>query len=384
MATWVSRSPAIRDELGASTAQMGLIIASMSVGSVLGTALGGLMVARFGDRAVMLSGLAANVAGILTVAVGVWGRESVVVAVGLGIFGCGMGSGEIAQNVMAIDLEIAIGRSIIPSFHGCYSLAVGFGGLLGTMANSLNLPVIVHLTLVSLASSLGIIWLAANARTPGPVGAESHKPAAQPLVSRAAPIWPDAGLMGIGMVILGMALAEGTANDWLPLITVDGFDSTAEAGSIIYAGFGLAMAIGRFTGGRLIDRFGRVPVMRASATLAALGIAVVVFSPSLGFAAIGVLLWGIGASLGFPISISAAGDHPTQAAHRTSFVATAGYVSFLVGPLLLGFLGQAVGLRPALLLVLVAVLGSLVCAGAVRARVANKTDVDNKRVPTAH
>jgi len=158
---------------------------------------------------------------------------------------------------------------------------------------------------------------------------------------------------------LVMALSEGAANDWLPLIVVDGFGHTAATGSIIYAFFGLTVAIGRVCGGFAIDKFGRITVMRAGVLTAASGIALVAFAADLMLGGIGVLLWGLGTSLGFPIALSAAGDHPTHAARRVGLVVAVGYAGFLIGPPLLGFLAEYAGLRAAILVVLAAVVTAL-------------------------
>ncbi len=70
----------------------------------------------------------------------------------------------------------------------------------------------------------------------------------------------------IGVVVLAMAFAEGSANDWLPLLMVDGHGFSPTSGSLIYAGF-TSMTVGRFTGGWFIDRYSRVAVVRASALM---------------------------------------------------------------------------------------------------------------------
>ncbi|MDR7114089.1 fucose permease [Microbacterium trichothecenolyticum] len=169
-------------------------------------------------------------------------------------------------------------------------------------------------------------------------------------------LWKDSRLLLIGVIILAMALAEGTANDWLPLVMVDGHGFDPALGSTIYAVFAAAMTIGRFSGGWFIERFGRPAVLCASGVFAAVGLALVIFVDSQVVAAAAVLLWGLGASLGFPVAISAAGDSGPDSAARVSLVATAGYVAFLVGPPALGFVGDEYGLRAALLIPLVFVV----------------------------
>ena len=179
-------------------------------------------------------------------------------------------------------------------------------------------------------------------------------------VSRCMP----AGIL-IGVVVLAMAFAEGSANDWLPLLMVDGHGFSPTSGSLIYAGFTLGMTLGRFTGGWFIDRYSRVAVVRASALLGGLGIAMIIFVDVDWIAGVSVILWGLGASLGFPLTISAASDTGPDAPTRVSVVATTGYLAFLVGPPLLGFLGEHYGLRSAMLAVLALVLIAAIVAKAV-------------------
>ncbi|WP_326553648.1 MFS transporter [Micromonospora sp. NBC_01813] len=360
MATWVSRTPAIRDAIDASTAQMGLIIAGLSVGSMVGISVTGTLVARRGARFVVLCGMAAVVVGVAVVAVGTATAHGWLVATGLAFFGYGMGSGEIGQNVEGVDVEQALGKTVVPSLHGCYSLGVGVGGLGGLAATTGGISVVAHLAAVAVVTAAASSWLVANlASAVGQEAGSSYERASvRGSVTAFLSVWTERRTLAIGIIVLGMALAEGSANDWLPLIMVDGFSLSAATASLVYAFFGLSMAIGRFSGGYFLDRFGRAPVMVASAVLAVLGIATVSFAPTATLGAVGVFFWGIGASLGFPVALSAAGDDPVGAARRVSAVAAAGYTAFLVGPPILGVVGEHVGLRSAIVLVLVMVIVS--------------------------
>jgi cyanate permease len=130
----------------------------------------------------------------------------------------------------------------------------------------------------------------------------------------------------------------------------------------------LAMTIGRLGGVRLLDRFGRVPVLRATSICVAVGLLIFIFVPVFWIDIVGIVLWGVGASLGFPIGMSAAADDPRRAAARVSAVATIGYCAFLVGPPVIGFLGNQFGILNGLLLVLVLVGLAGVVSGAARER----------------
>ena len=367
-ATWVSRTPAIRQALHASTAEMGLVIAGLSIGSVVGIAAGGVLSNRRGARFVVVAGLLSVALGLAVIPLGVALGQAPLVSVGLACFGYGMGSSEIGLNVEGVELEARMGRSIVPGLHGSYSVGTFVGGLVGLGANAAHVPVPIHLLAVAAITAAATVWL--GRQLPVLRGADAHDApgGADGTIGTAAPParWWDSRLIALAAIILGMALAEGSANDWLPLITVDGFGKSAAAGSIIYAGFGLAMAIGRLAGGRVIDRFGSVRVMRVCSLLAAFGIGLVSLAPSFWIAVGGVLFWGLGTSLGFPVAMSASGGHPAHAGRRASVVAAAGYSAFLIGPPMLGFVGQQVGLREAILIVMGAVLATVVVAGAVR------------------
>jgi MFS family permease len=120
------------------------------------------------------------------------------------------------------------------------------------------------------------------------------------------------------------------------------------------------MTAARWFGPPLLDRYGRVPVLRGCAALAAAGLLLYVFAPNVPLALIGALLWGAGTSLGFPTGMSAAADDPARAAARVSVVASIGYCAFLGGPPLIGFLGEHVTVLRALLAV-----GALLAVAAV-------------------
>jgi MFS family permease len=178
--------------------------------------------------------------------------------------------------------------------------------------------------------------------------------------------WTDGRILLIGLILLGMGFTEGTANDWLGLAMVDGYGLSNPGGAAVFAVFVTAMTAGRVFGGMFLDRFGRVPVLAGSAFLALVGLLLVILGPTAPFAVVGSVLWGIGASLGFPVGMSAAADDPERATANVAAVATIGYVAFLIGPPLIGLLGEHVGLRNAFYVVLVLVAVALLCSPAAR------------------
>ena len=378
IASWVTRTPAVRDLLGASTAQMGLVLFGLSVGSMVGILSSGPLVARFSTRPVMLAGISLVVLSMPTVGLGAAASSSVLATAGLALFGLGMGSAEVAMNVDGADLETGIARSVLPSLHGSFSLGTVVGAVVGIAATATAFPVVWHLGLVGAVAAVvvplairhvpagvgrGTAAPAAGADTGA--GADADSPAA---AARPARVWTDRRLLLIGVVVLAMALAEGTANDWLPLVMVDGHGFDPALGSAVFAIFAAAMTLGRFAGGRFVERHGRAAVLTVSAAAATAGMALVIFPDSQVAAGAGVLLWGLGTSLGFPVALSAAGDSGPRSAARVSFVATLGYVAFLVGPPVLGFVGEHASLRAALIVPMALVAVAVVVAPALRGR----------------
>ncbi|MBK3543208.1 MULTISPECIES: MFS transporter [unclassified Streptomyces] len=373
MASWVARTPAVRDALEVSTGAMGLVLFGLSIGSMTGVLASGGLVRRHGGRLVITVGAALLVAGLLVIAGGAALEVSGGVFGGLALFGAGMGLAEVAFNIEGAAVERTVGRPVLPVLHGCFSLGTVVGALLGMGLTAVRFPVGWHLAAVALAVAAAGVWTVravpagtgrAEPDADGVKGPEAGGVRGQPAV------WRDRRLVLIGLIVLAMAFAEGSANDWLPLLMVDGHGTGATAGSLTFMLFAVAMTTGRFTGGPLLVRYGPAAVVRASAVVAAVGVALVIFSDSALLAGAAVVLWGLGASLGFPVTISAAGEGagPGDASARVAAVSTAGYAAFLVGPPSLGFLADHVGLRNAMVVVFVLLGGAALITGALRRR----------------
>lgn len=375
MASWVARTPAVRDGLDVSTGAMGLVLFGLSTGSMAGVTASGPLVRRYGARAAIAFGASLIVAGLLVVAAGTALSVAGGVFCGLALFGGGMGLAEVAFNIEGADVERVIGRPVLPVLHGCFSMGTVVGALLGMALTAVAFPVGWHLGAVSVL--VGTAALVAVRAIPHGTGKEAAGAAGPDGQNGQFAVWRDRRLVLIGVIVLAMAFAEGAANDWLPLLMVDGYEVSATAGSLTFLVFAASMTFGRFTGGPLLERFGPVKVVRISAVLAAVGLAVVIVSPSPVMAGIATVFWGLGASLGFPVTVSAAGDHPRDAAARVAAVSTAGYVAFLVGPPALGFLADHVGLR----LTMTVVLALLIVASTLAGALGTSRDADAEAEP---
>jgi MFS family permease len=166
--------------------------------------------------------------------------------------------------------------------------------------------------------------------------------------------------------VLAFAFAEGTANDWVTIALIDGHRTSEAVGTLGFAVFLTSMTAARWVGPGLLDRYGRVAVVRLLAVLAVVGLVLFVFGPNAPVAFVGALLWGAGTSLGFPVGMSAGADDPARAATRVSVIASIGYCAFLAGPPLIGFLGHEITVLRALIVVAVLLAVATAIAGCLR------------------
>ena len=370
LASWVSRLPAVRDELGASTLDMGVLIFGLSFGSILGLLGSSHIIARIGARTTLRWGFTIAPIGLAIAGVAATVSPNfVVIFIGLAVFGASFSMSDVAMNVSGAANERALGRAIMPIYHAFFSFGTIAGAALGALAEVLDVPIALHIGFVALViivlGQLSIRFLQdENFVVDGdePVADDDHSKSWRGRLS----IWRDPRTLLIGVIVLGMAFAEGSANDWLTLAMVDGHDVSGTVGALMFGVFVTAMTVGRLSGVFLLDRFGRVPVLRGSAVLAMVGLLIVIFGPSAEIAVVGIVLWGLGSSLGFPVGMSAAADDPKTAAARVSAVATIGYCAFLVGPPVIGVLGEHFGILNALLVVLVLVIAAGIASSAAR------------------
>jgi fucose permease len=375
MASWFARTPAIRDALQVRTDEFGVLIAGMAVGSITGLLGSSHVIARIGTRATLLVGLVVSMGSIALLGIGsaTFGSYPLVL-VALVVFGATTGIIDVAMNVEGAGVEQAQGRSIMPWFHASWSLGtiVGAGAAAGLAAIGVGLDA--HLlgmaVLGLVASLLAVRQLPRHRALPG-LDDDGPGPERSTFAERMA-IWREPRTLIIGAIVLGMAFAEGSANDWLALAMVDGRGADEATGALAFGVFATAMTTGRIAGVWVLDRFGRVPVLRASALLAMVGLALLILVDHPVAAGIGIFAWGLGASLGFPVGMSAAADEPSKAAARVAAVATVGYFAFLVGPPLLGFLGEQFGLLNAFWVVLVLIAVAFIATPAARERGASR------------
>lgn len=351
-AAWISRLPSVRDHLEISVAEVGVLIFGVSAGAIVGMVLSSHIVHWIGGRRTVQVFLAGCGVSLVVVGVGATVLSSFAVAlVGFALYGFTSGICDVGMNVEGAGVERAVSRNIMPWFHAAWSFGTVTGAGIGSLAAFAHVDVALHLSVIGVLQILvGVAvvrWIPRDSEL-----GEEHGADAKPDFRERMAIWLNPRTLLIGLLVLGMAFTEGSANDWIAIGFIDdrGFDNGQ--GALVFGVFTVAMTVGRIAGVPLLDRFGRVAVLRAAALAAAAGLAIVILVPIIPLAILGVVLWGLGASLGFPVGMSAAADDPRTAAASVSAVATIGYAAFLIGPPLIGFVGEHIGVLNALWIVL--------------------------------
>ena len=338
-ASWLVRLPDVRSYIDVSTALLGWVLFAGSVGAMTALIASGRFVARFGARTAVVVGFTTLGVGQVIQAISLLETSAWGVAVGGLVAGLGYGIGDVGINVEGAELEKMRGKSLLPQLHGAYSLGALAGAGIGTVAIISNFSLVIQMIVIAVITT-AIAWVTYR-KLPLATG-RTHVVAAVEQVKR-QPVALSKRIIFLGLGIMGLSLAEGGSNDWLALSVVDDYQLDTTTAGITFAIMTLAMVITRFSGGKLVDRFGRVFALRALGTAGVIGILLVILSPTIYLAWVGAALWGAGVALGFPLFISAAADGENSS-QRVATVTAFGYAAFLVGPPLLGFIGQAWGL----------------------------------------
>jgi MFS family permease len=359
-AGWLARAPAARNDLSLSPAGFGLLLLCLSAAAIAAIPLAGPLVQRIGPARAVLLGSTSVVLGLLGLGTGTALGSVPLAGVGLVLAGMGNSTWDVAMNVEGADVERRLGRTVMPRFHAGFSLGTVVGAGFSAAAAAVGLSLSAQLFLTA-AVTAGVMVVMVRRFLPYTALPREERRSVSALQA-----WRNPRTLLIGLIMLGFGFTEGTANDWLAISLVDGYHTSETIGAIGFGTFVTAMTLARMYGGLAIERWGRVTVLRLTAASAALGLLLVVSSVSVPLALLGAVLWGAGASLGFPIGMSSAADDPVRAAVNVSVAGAIGYGAFLAGPPLIGFLAQHFGVLRAFLCVLGALAIGLAASGAAK------------------
>lgn len=328
--------PGYKERLGMGDDVVTLVVLGVCVLAGLGSALSGVVAALRGARAVVVGGLL--LAALAVAGVGL-APSWPVFFVAIGLYGLALGAVDAAMNMLGIDVERAHGRSLLASFFA----ANAAGGVLGALAVSgsalVGLGQPVALPLVALLVAAGAVWLALRLPDGGTTVPGVVAPGGTPGTERSAeadtvgvgaavgvvgdgrgtaPLgtvtWVAAGtiaLLGAGM--LAFPVADSAVSSWSATFLRDVLAASAAAAPLGYAAYQAALIVSRLVGDGLVERLGRVRVVRLGGTLGALGFVAVAAAPAWPVAVLGLAATGLGLGVVAPLAFSAIGDRAREA-----------------------------------------------------------------------
>lgn len=343
MSTWYVYIPFVPSRFGISESVIGWLFLVMSIGAVLGVAVSSPTMSVIDSRRVSLLGTAMLlvVVPILALTDSIW----VFALAGL-MYGFSTGIVDIAMNAQGVAVQFHTGRPLMSSFHGAYSVGTLVGGAVGAAAIAARVSPALHtigfLMLLGVLTVVAALWLMPPEHEP----LHNEQDESSDIVTggglsaivRGPVLW-------LGLLSFGAFLTEETIASWGGLYMRSGLNANEAIVPLGYLLFTLTMTVGRTVGDRLIERYRPIVIFRWSGWLAAIGLGVAVWVGHPLAALVGFALAGLGISNMTPLVISAAGRLPGyRPSTAMSAVSSVGYVSFLVGPPLVGYVAEGVSL----------------------------------------
>lgn len=366
VAAWGPRLPALKAELRTSTATIGLLLAGVTIGALVGLVVSTPALHWLGSRRALTAALLSIAVAMAVMGAAVALRSVPLLSVALVVVGLGVGTLDVLINVEGAAIERAAGRTLMPFMHGAWSVGAALGSGIGAACAALGVG-----PAAQFAGEAVLIATVSVAMAPAvPTGV--HAPDGPPTESLGTKVrhwlagWADWRLLLIGVILLGVELGEGSANNWLTLAARNDHGQSAAIAALFFTAFACGEASARILGGPVVDRLGRVNAIRCTTALGVAGVALFILATDRWLLLGGVVLWAVGVSMGFPLGMSAAAESGPDPAARVSVVASVGYFASLAGPPAIGFLAESAGLLNALWLLVALFVAAFAVAGALR------------------
>ncbi|PJI30896.1 MULTISPECIES: MFS transporter [Acinetobacter] len=338
-AAWAPLIPYAQQRLLLNHADFGLLLLCAGIGSMLAMPLAGRLTNTLGCRAVLAVVLTAFLFILPALA---YSPNHLMMAISLFFFGASAGALGVTVNIQAAQVEKKLAKSLMSGFHGVCSLG-GLAGVLGmTTLMGFGLAPLTGAVIVS-----AILLLIAILAIPFSLGTEpktvlEETSSSEQSATKAAPTW---AILGIGLICFVAFLSEGAAMDWSGIYLASQFNLPAAQTGLAYSFFAALMVLGRFSGHLIIQQFGEKNTILLSAILAATGLLTVVFAPVWQVVLLGYAILGLGSANIVPLMFSRAGRQKTLASHvALSYVSVFAYTGSLIGPALVGFGSEIIGL----------------------------------------
>ena len=359
MGALLSRLPDLQEKLGVTESQLGLTLIGMSIGSLISLTLSAPLIARLGARTTAF----VTVFGTTAIyAIIPWLPAAPAVFAALFLAGLLAGALEINVNIETDRIEAQLGKRIMNRAHGFWSLGFFVTALIGAGVRQAEISMQVHVgTVFVLVLVFGLVFI--SGITNAPERADAHPDAAHRFS------FPTLGLLPLCLIAVAALLVEGAGIDWSAIYMRDIWHVAPFIGGMGLTLFAGCMAAVRLSIDPIVDRFGPRAVVTALLAICAGGVLLVGFAPNPYLALIGFALMGAGSSGVYPLAVSAAAQRTDRpAAVNVAALGQISFVVFFLGPPLLGFVAQYLGIRNSYLIVLPILLAGLLVVRALATR----------------
>ena len=338
--TWVSRGPEVQELLGFNDLEFGIFTMLYAVGGLLGIFFASFLVKRFGSRMIAALGFSIGAASLMGIGLSVELGMIFVSSLLLVAIGTPMAIEDFVGNYEGNAADRKSKRSIFPAIHGAYGVGMLGGAAVSGWAIDQGIGLAGHYFVTGLF--VAAISVAAGILLPSrPTTTETS--AKSTTKGQTKKVWTEKRSLLIAVVGFSFIMAEMSAGTWVPIALTGSGYSGSEA-AIMFGIFWIAITAGRLVGGFIVDAVGRSRTILFSALLAASGIAVFIAQDLINQPLLGLILWGLGIAMGFPMSVASMGDQESMAPARINMIITVVYISSItVGPAL-GTLGEFAGL----------------------------------------
>lgn len=349
------RLPDVKAAMGIQEGTLGLALIGAPLGTLIALTFSAPLIDRVGYRKTLLT-LLPTLSLIYAIAIHATGPLMLFLM--LIPAGFAIGAIELIVNIEADRTEAHLGRRIMNRAHAFWSIGFFGAGMFGAFMTQLGVTPQVHLG-IAVVIVAALTWLLMTDFQPAAKrGTDVHT--ATPLIAK-----PSMAVMVLVGITLSAMLLEGAAIDWSAIYMNSVFDTLPLMGGLAVAAAALSQAIVRYFADRYVDLYAPVAVARAMQLLMALGVLLVFFAPSAGVALLGFACIGAGTGVMFPLAMSAAAQRNDRpAAINVAALAQFSFVTFLLGPPLLGFVAEHLGLRWTFGIGLPLVIVSFVLSGA--------------------
>ena len=337
--TWLSRGPEVQQALSLNTAQMGLFVMLFPLGGLAGVFFANAITVRLGAKVTGSVVFILGAAAMVVLGLSLMEGNLFLSALALFVMGLPMAVADFLGNYEGTEVDRYSERSLFPAIHAAFGIGMLLGAAGASLAIDAGWSLIENYLLVAVIVAVGSVW--ASLQFP-----ERKTPILRPRTAErqeTVAVWKEKRTLLIGIVGFSFVMAEISAGTWVPIaLTASGFSGAAAA--FAYGVFWIVITIGRLMGGFVVEKIGRYRTVLLSTLITSSGILVFMLVDVVAIPFVGLVLWGLGMSMGLPIAVAAMSDDPTMAPQRINMIITVGYISSIaVGPGL-GAVGEIAGI----------------------------------------